>query len=96
MNRTTRRTARLMRAKKNQLNAHVCQDGAHVLYSPGNGYLRSANQNHLEFVVGMTAEINAQRFHQGCAGAFAAQVGASFGVTLEVRHQDQAKAEGWK
>lgn len=92
MNRAERR----MLAKKGLSEAHVCQDGAHVLYSQGNGYLREANLTRLDFVVGPLAESLAQRFHQECAGAFAAQVGASFGVSLEVRHEAQAKAEGWK
>lgn len=92
MNRATRR----MLAKKGLSDAHVCQDGAHVLYSAGNGYLRAANPDRLDFVVGLMAESQAQRFHLECAGAFAAQVCASFGMSLEVRHQAQAKAEGWE
>lgn len=92
MNRATRR----MLAKKGLSDAHVCQDGAHVLYSAGNGYLLAANPERLEFAVGLMAESQAQRFHQECAGAFAAHVGASSGVSLEVRHQAQAQAEGWK
>lgn len=92
MNRAMRRVM----ARKGLTDAHVCQDGAHVLYSPGNGYLRAANPEKLDFVVGLMAESQAQRFHQECAGAFAAQVSESFGVSLEVRHQAQAKAEGWK
>jgi hypothetical protein len=91
-NRATRRIL----ARKGLPEARVCQEGAHVLYSPGNGYLLAANPTRLDFVDGPRAESQAQRFHQECAGLFAAQMKASFGLSLEVRHQAQAEAEGWQ
>lgn len=92
MNRAMRR----LMARKGLTDAHVCQDGAHVLYSPGNGYLFAANPSRLEFIEGPLAKSRAQRFHQECAGAFAAQVEAGLGMALEVRHEAQAEAEGWE
>jgi hypothetical protein len=92
MNRAMRR----MMAKKHRADSHVCQEGAHVLYSPAYGYLLAVNTSKLDFVDGLFARNHAQRFHRGCAGAFAAEVRAHMGVSLEVRHQAQAEAEGWE
>lgn len=76
--------------------AHVCQDGAHVLFQPEHGYLLSLDDKGANFGRGDEARELTQRFHQECAQHFAAQVKAAHDLELAVRHQDEAEAEGWR
>lgn len=96
MNRAQRRWLR--RKAPHLLNdpAHVCQDGAHVLFYAALGYLVSSDDEGIKFAQEDLARATAQRFHQECAGHFAAQMKAAHGMEFSVRHQDEAEAEGWK
>lgn len=96
MNRAQRRWLRRKAPHLVHETAHVCQEGAHVLFHAVFGYLVSSDEGGVKFAQEDLARATAQRFHQECATHFAARMKVAHGMDFTVRHQEEAEAEGWK